>query len=94
MDVFVFRDDPNEIDYRSVDKVDKDVIFIDTPVKSIPQRCRDRKGEGDNYPARGECIRVCPIPHRPKHLDKHLTSLYDEWLPKHLLDLKLNRGEF
>ena len=88
MDAFVFRDASDQVDYRSVDKVNKDVIFIDTPVKTFPQRCRDRKGGGDTYPARGECVRVCPIPRRPKHLDKHLNSLYDDWLPEHLMSLK------
>ena len=93
MNAFVFRDDPQAPDYRSVDQVDKDAIFIDTPVKTIPQRCRDRKGESDVYPARGECVRVCPIPHRPKYLNQHLTQIYDEWWPQHIQEMAEEKGE-
>jgi len=94
MNAFVMRDNPGEPDYRSVDHVDKSVIFIDSPVKTFPQRCRDRKLQGgDTYPARGECVRVCPIPRRPKFLDARLTRLYDTWLPEHRARLAAQESE-
>ncbi len=62
MNAVTSRDDPEVTDYRSVEKVDTDVIFIDTPSKSDPNLCMSRKRDRDHWPTRGDCVRVCPIP--------------------------------
>ncbi|HEY5583829.1 MAG TPA: hypothetical protein VIK78_04975 [Ruminiclostridium sp.] len=79
MDAITFRDDPNVKDYRSVEKVDKNIIFIDTPTKTDPVKCNNRKEGGIDFPIRGDCLRVCPIPRVPKNLNKKLTNLVEEW---------------
>ena len=73
------RDDPGFVDYRQLDKVDKDVIFIDTPSKTSTIACRDRKQGLDVYPIRGDCVRICPVPNVRKHLPKHLQDIIDDW---------------
>ncbi|KKL52705.1 hypothetical protein LCGC14_2282800, partial [marine sediment metagenome] len=43
MDCVTMRDDPAVTDYRSVEKVDRTRIFIDTPAKTDPTLCRRRR---------------------------------------------------
>ena len=75
MNCITMRDDPSVIDYRSVEKDDKNRIFIDTPAKTDPTLCR-RKGEGrPDSPILGDCVRICPIPSMPKHLPDRLKNI-------------------
>lgn len=62
MKAITMRDSEAGRDYRSVEKVRKDIIFIDTPTRSDPNLCMARKKGRDHWPTRGECIRVCPLP--------------------------------
>jgi len=71
------RDDPDAIDYRSLSRVDKDSIFIDTPAKTDPTVCRRRRENRPDSPVRGDCIRVCPVPEPPKHLPERLQRIVD-----------------
>ena len=81
VDALYFRDDEKrQKNYRSVEKVDKDIIFIDTPTTTDNILCRDRKQGSDEYPVRGDCVRVCPIPRVPKHLTKRLRGIVDNWI--------------
>jgi len=77
-----FRDDKSKKqDYRSVNKVDKDIIFIDTPTVTDNILCRGRMQGNDNYPTRGDCARICPLPRVPKHLTNRLKEIVHEWNP-------------
>lgn len=71
------RDDPDVTDYRSVDQVDRNRIFIDTPAKTDPTICRRRREGNPDSPVRGDCVRICPIP-RPKHLPERLRRIMRE----------------
>jgi hypothetical protein len=65
-------------DYRSVDVVHKDVIFIDTPVKSDPRLCDTRRHRLINPPVRGDCARVCPVAQpQQRRLPKRLQELIE-----------------
>jgi len=79
MGVITMRDDPHVRDYRSVDRVHKDVIFIDTPVKSDPRLCDVRRHRMINPPVRGDCARVCPVPYVRGHLPRRLETMIEEW---------------
>ena len=79
MGVITFRDDPTFRDYRSVDQVDKSVIFIDTPVRSDAPLCDMRRHRMTDPPVRGDCARVCPVPHERARLPKRLQALVREW---------------
>ena len=79
MACITLRDDPDVTDYRSVDKDDRDRIFIDTPAKTDPTLCRRRREGRPHSPVRGDCIRVCPIPTMPRRLPKRLQSIVAEW---------------
>jgi epoxyqueuosine reductase len=79
MGVITMRDDPHVRDYRSVDQVHKDVIFIDTPTKSDPRLCDMRRHRLINPPVRGDCARVCPVPYVRKRLPRRLEALIEEW---------------
>jgi epoxyqueuosine reductase QueG len=79
MGVITMRDDPKVRDYRSVDELHKDVIFIDTPTKSDPRLCDARRHRQLNPPVRGDCARVCPVPREPKRMPKRLQALVQEW---------------
>ena len=72
------RDDSATSDYRSVEKVDRGAIFIDTPAKTDPTLCRRRRDGRPESPIRGDCVRICPIPARPKHLPQRLQRLAAE----------------
>ena len=79
MNALIFRDDPKYKDYRSLEHVDRDIIFIDTPVKTDTILCRNRMQGQDEFPTRGDCVRVCPVPKVPKHLTKRLRKIVDKW---------------
>jgi len=79
MGAITMRDDPLVIDYRSVESVDKDRIFIDTPAKTDPRLCDVRRSRMLNPPVRGDCARICPIPFARKRLPKRLQAIVQEW---------------
>jgi epoxyqueuosine reductase QueG len=79
MNVITMRDDPQVRDYRSVDVVDKDVIFVDTPVKSDPRLCDMRRHRLLNPPVRGDCARICPVPNERERLPERLQAIVREW---------------
>lgn len=79
MNCITMRDDPSVIDYRSVEKDDKNRIFIDTPAKTDPTLCRRRREGRPDSPIRGDCVRVCPIPSAPKHLPDRLKNIVEEY---------------
>jgi epoxyqueuosine reductase QueG len=83
MRCITMRDDPEVRDYRSVDEVDRDRIFIDTPAKTDPTLCRRRREGKPHSPVRGDCIRVCPVPRVPKHLPDRIQPMVDAWLRDH-----------
>jgi epoxyqueuosine reductase QueG len=80
-DAISLRDDASWIDYRTVEKIDNDVIFIDTPSKTSPARCRDHSQDiqGKPFIVRGDCMRVCPLPKLPRNLSGRLQGIVDEW---------------
>jgi len=79
MDAIVLRDDPSVRDYRSVDKVDKDVIFYDTPARSYPLRCNARRTRVPDAPVRGDCARICPVPTERTNLPQRLQAIVAAW---------------
>ena len=79
MDAIAMRDDPSAQDYRSVDRVHKSVIFVDTPAKSFPQICNARRTRVPNPPVRGDCARICPLPHERTNLPERLRAIVDAW---------------
>lgn len=66
------RDDKSIVDYRSVEAVDSDVIFIDTPARSNAPLCMSRQERQPDLPIRGDCVRVCPVPKPRKSLPERL----------------------
>lgn len=79
MDAIICRDDKTECDYRTVETVNKDIIFIDTPFKTNPLKCRQRTKRIQNYPTRGDCVRICPIPKVPVNLPNRLKAIVEDW---------------
>ena len=84
MDAIRMRDDPEKPDYRSVEQVHSDRIFIDTPTRTFPALCdRRRQADGErdipNAPVRGDCARICPVPKLSKNLPKRLQEVVAEW---------------
>jgi len=76
MHAVTMRDDPEVTDYRSVDAVDPQTIFIDTPAKSDPVLCMSRTRGREHWPARGDCIRICPVPvGRERHLTERCKAI-------------------
>jgi epoxyqueuosine reductase QueG len=75
MSCITMRDDPSVVDYRSVDKVDRDTIFIDTPARTDPTVCRQRSEGRPDHPLYGECIRVCPVAPGRRYLSDRLKAL-------------------
>ncbi|MBM3213266.1 epoxyqueuosine reductase [Candidatus Poribacteria bacterium] len=75
MGCITMRDNPLVKDYRSIEKDDRDRIFIDTPSKTDPVLCNKRREGRPDSPIRGDCVRVCPIPQNPKHLTKRLQRI-------------------
>ena len=78
MNCISMRDDPSVQDYRSVEEVNPDQIFIDTPAKTDPTKCRRRREGMPDSPIRGDCIRVCPIPKRRERLPDRLRKIVEE----------------
>jgi len=83
MEAITLRDDPSFSDYRLVDRVDKNVIFVDTPAKTDPVICNQRRVRIPNSPIRGDCARICPVPTARKHLPKRLRAMVDKWVDEH-----------
>ena len=79
MQAITMRDDPNVRDYRTVDIVDKNAIFIDTPAKTDPVLCNMRRDRIPDSPIRGDCYRICPVPKERTFLPKRLKAFMDEW---------------
>ena len=75
MDCISLRTDSKHTDYRFLEGDDPERIFIDTPSQSIPHLCMSRTEVSDDYPVRGDCLRICPVPRRPKRLPKRLAEL-------------------
>ncbi|MCL5027139.1 MAG: hypothetical protein M1531_11720 [Chloroflexi bacterium] len=78
MFALTMRDDPDVKDYRSVESVDRNEIFIDTPAKVHAPSCRHRKDRTGGSPHRcfyGDCIRICPVPSKPARLSQRLQQV-------------------
>jgi len=73
------RDDPAIRDYRSVDRDDRERIFIDTPARTDPTVCRRRREGRPDSPIRGDCLRVCPVPRPRPDLPEHLQRMIAAW---------------
>lgn len=73
------RDAPEIRDYRWLERDDHTRIFIDTPARTDPTRCRRRREGRPDSPVRGDCLRVCPVPREPRHLPKRLQAMLEEW---------------
>lgn len=82
MAAITMRDDPQVKDYRSVQKVDRERIFIDTPAKTDPVMCNSRRVRIPDSPVRGDCARICPVPYERTHLPKRLQAIMEEWKSK------------
>jgi len=83
MSCITLRDDPDVVDYRSLDGDDHERIFIDTPAKTDPTLCRRRREGKPHSPIRGDCYRVCPVPAMPKRLPKRLQGIVASWQEAH-----------
>ena len=79
MDAIVLRDDPSVRDYRSVERVEKDVIFYDTPSRSYPALCNSRRTRVPDAPVRGDCARICPVPSERTNLPQRLQAIVEAW---------------
>ena len=75
VEAITMRDDSSVLDYRSVKVVDRNQIFIDTPAKTAPWTCHDRRERIFHSPIRGDCIRICPVPKEPTHLPQRLKGI-------------------
>jgi len=71
------RDDPSIQDYRSVESIDDSQIFVDTPARTIPQKCMSRRSVYPHSPVRGDCMRVCPIGAGKHILHDRLQKMVD-----------------
>jgi len=76
---FTLRDDPAVKDYRSLPADDRSRIFIDTPARTDPTLCRRRRENRPDSPVRGDCVRVCPVPRRSRHLPQRLERILQAW---------------
>jgi epoxyqueuosine reductase QueG len=98
VEAITLRDDRSFSDYRLVDKVDKDVIFIDTPAKTDPVSCNQRRARIPNSPVRGDCARICPLPVTRTHLPVRLKAMVEEWIAERGMRLgeegDVAKGEF
>ncbi|MFO7916618.1 MAG: hypothetical protein R6V13_00870 [Anaerolineae bacterium] len=79
MGAITMRDDPEVRDYRSVDHVDVDRIFVDTPTKTDPRLCDQRRLRLPDPPVRGDCVRICPVPQERERLPKRLQEIVAGW---------------
>ena len=79
MDAITLRDDPEINDYRSVDfPIDNSQIFIDTPARTCPVKCNNRRNVYPESPVRGDCMRVCPVGAGKHILHDRLQKMVDE----------------
>ncbi len=79
MGAITLRDDTSVHEYRSVDKVNKGVIFVDTPSRTDPVTCSQRRVRIPNSPIRGDCARICPVPTTRTHLPSRLKEMVERW---------------
>ncbi|MHC5034308.1 MAG: hypothetical protein ACYTFZ_04670 [Planctomycetota bacterium] len=79
MDCLTLRDDPDIEDRRSVEEVDRNEIFIDTPARTDPTLCRRRRDGIPDSPIRGDCVRICPVPVERRHLPDRLKEIVAAW---------------
>ena len=79
MNAIVMRDDTAWGDYRQVDSVDKERIFIDTPAMTDAPICQSRKVGRTFAPVRGDCYRICPVPKVREFLPDRLQAIMQEW---------------
>ena len=77
MECLFLRTDDKFRDYRSMEHDDTERIFIDTPSLSIPSLCMSRTDGRSDFPIRGDCLRICPVPKRPKRIPKRLKEIRD-----------------
>ena len=82
MGAITLRGDPQVRDYRSVARVDKSQIFVDTPAKTDPVLCNSRRTRVPRAPIRGDCARICPLPTERKRLPERLQRIMEEWKKK------------
>jgi epoxyqueuosine reductase QueG len=75
MECISLRTDESNSDYRSLDSDDPERIFIDTPSRSFPLLCMSRTDAGGEFPVRGDCLRICPVPRRPERLPERLARI-------------------
>jgi len=75
MECISLRTDRRRGDYRSLESDDHERIFIDTPSRSFPPLCMSRTDAGGDFPVRGDCLRICPVPRRPERLPGRLERL-------------------
>ena len=75
MGAISLRDHPGYDDYRRVDEVDRGEIFLDTPARTDPVLCRQRRERIPDSPVRGDCIRICPRPEPSPYLPERLKKL-------------------
>jgi epoxyqueuosine reductase QueG len=75
MECISLRTDNRREDYRSLESDDRERIFIDTPSRSFPLECMARDASGHDFPVRGDCLRICPVPKRPKRLPERLEEI-------------------
>ena len=79
MEAITFRDNPDIKDYRSVDTpIDHSKIFIDTPSRTDPVKCNNRRKVYPRSPVRGDCLRVCPVGAGRHHLHDKLQEMVDK----------------
>jgi hypothetical protein len=75
MECISLRTDEGRKDHRSLASDDRSRIFIDTPSRSFPPLCMSRTDSGGEFPVRGDCLRICPIPRRPERLPERLERI-------------------
>ena len=85
------RDDPDVKDYRSVDfQINDSAIFIDTPCKTDPVKCNNRRKEYPHSPVRGDCLRVCPVGAGCHRLHDRLQKMAESEMGKPLRKYEFN----
>lgn len=67
--------DKKDPDHRSLESDDPGRIFIDTPARSVALDCMARTDGRHDFPIRGDCLRICPVPRRPKRLPSRLEDI-------------------
>ena len=83
MNCITMRDDESVTDYRSIEKEDRNRIFIDTPAKTDPTLCMRRRENKPDSPIRGDCVRICPVPYPSKHLPDRLKTIVEKHRLEH-----------